>query len=118
NARFYRTAASLPLLGHSNLLAFPHLFGFTPASLTRFVSTAGFELVSQTTAGHINPEIRPMTATAKREAARLAPALRRSWIEATFLHAKSAEDRNAGKRNDSTGKTRQGAGKSTEHSGR
>ena len=92
NAHFYRTTTALPLLGHSNLLAFPHLFGFTPRSLSRFVSSCGFTAVSETTTGHIDPGIRPLTVTAKREASRLAPALRRSWIEATFLHGESAED--------------------------
>jgi SAM-dependent methyltransferase len=35
---------------------------------------------------HIDPGIRPMTITAKREASRLRNTLRKAWLEATFLH--------------------------------
>ena len=92
NAGFYRSHRDLPLLGHSNLLAFPHLHGFTPESLRRMAASCGFAEVATTTAPHIDPGIRPLTVTAKREAARLAQTLRSSWIEATFLHAGNAED--------------------------
>src|SRR6266550_773550 len=91
NANFYRAAADVSLLGHSNLLAFPHLYGYTRRSLNRLVTSCGFATAGETTAPHIDPGIRPLTVTAKREAARLAATLRTSWIEATFLHALDAE---------------------------
>jgi SAM-dependent methyltransferase len=86
NAHFYRAFDDPTLLGHSNLLGFPHLYGFTMKSLERFVASSGFKPVSHWTAPHIDPGIRPLTVTAKREATQLASTLRRSWIEATFLH--------------------------------
>jgi SAM-dependent methyltransferase len=91
NADFYRASGDLPLLGHSNLLAFPHLYGYTRQSLSRLVTSCGFAAAGETTAPHIDPGIRPLTVTAKREAARLAGTLRMSWIEATFLHPADAE---------------------------
>ena len=84
NARFYRSTRDTKLLGHSNLLGFPHLYGFTVRSLNDLLHQCGFTPVDHWTAPHIDPGIRPLTATARREAARLAPALRRSWIEAVF----------------------------------
>jgi len=84
NAHFYRSTHDLTLLGHSNLLGFPHLYGFTVRSLNALVQQCGFTAVDHWTAPHIDPGIRPLNATARREAARLAPALRRSWIEAVF----------------------------------
>ena len=118
NAHFYRTVDDLALLGHSNLLAFPHLYGYTRQSLNQLVTSCGFEPLSQTTAPHIDPGIRPLTVTAKREAARLSRTLRSSWIEATFLHAGNAEANDAGKGNDPTSKTRQATRKSGQHAGR
>src|SRR5581483_1297130 len=87
NATFYRSSRDLSLLGHSNLLGFPHLYGFTMRSLEQLLRSSGFAPVDCWTAPHIDPGIRPLNATARQEATRLAPALRRSWIEATFLHA-------------------------------
>jgi len=92
NAAFYRAHNDPILLGHSNLLAFPHLYGYTPDSLRRIVAGSGFVQTATTTAAHIDPGIRPLTVSAKREAARAAQTLRKSWIEATFLHARTAED--------------------------
>jgi 2-polyprenyl-3-methyl-5-hydroxy-6-metoxy-1,4-benzoquinol methylase len=87
NANFYRSTHDLTLLGHSNLLGFPHLYGFTAASLNNLLHLCGFTAIDHWTAPHIDPGIRPLTATARQEAVRLTPALRRSWIEAVFLHA-------------------------------
>lgn len=87
NAHFYRSTRDLALLGHSNLLGFPHLYGFTVRSLEGLLCSFGFTPIDHWTAPHIDPAIRPLSATARQEAARLAPELRRSWIEATFLHA-------------------------------
>src|SRR5213076_2119134 len=50
NANFYRAAADVPLLGHSNLLAFPHLYGYTRRSLNRLVTSRGFATAGETTA--------------------------------------------------------------------
>ena len=91
NARFYRTTRDFSLLGHSNLFGFPHLYGYTAESLNALLHSRGFAAIDCWTAPHIDPGIRPMTATARREATLLAPKLRRSWIEATFLHAANAE---------------------------
>jgi len=91
NARFYTSTHDLTLLGHANLLGFPHLYGYTLASLNRLVESCGFQPVAQHGDSHIDPRIRPLTVSAKREAARMANPLRSSWIEATFLHAKAAE---------------------------
>jgi len=84
NADFYRSHDDLPLLGHSNLLAFPHLYGYTRDSLRRMAESCGFAEIATTTAPHIDPGIRPLTVTAKREARRFARALRESWIEAVM----------------------------------
>ena len=92
NAAFYRTRRELPLLGHSNLLAFPHLYGYTPESLERLVSSCKFTQIATRTAPHINPGIRPLTVTAKREAARFAKTLRLAWIEATFYFSETFTD--------------------------
>ena len=85
NARFYRSTRDIKLLGYSNLLGFPHLYGFTVQSLNSLLHQCGFEPVDWWTSPHIDPGIRPLTATARKEAAQLAPKLRRSWIEVTSL---------------------------------
>ncbi|HYS56148.1 MAG TPA: methyltransferase domain-containing protein [Thermoanaerobaculia bacterium] len=79
------------ILGHSNLLGFPHLYGYTEVSLQRLISAHGFTLIRMGTDRHIHPGIRPLTFTAKREASSLRSVLRKAWIEATFLHTSEAE---------------------------
>jgi SAM-dependent methyltransferase len=91
NATLYRERRDPVILGHSNLLGFPHLFGYTATSLERLLAMHGFTASATRTDRHIDPGIRPMTATARREAARLRNIVRTSWIEATFLHAQRAE---------------------------
>src|SRR5579872_2723882 len=58
-----------------------------PARSARGLGSSGFTPIDHWTAPHIDPRIRPLNATARQEAAGFAPELRRSWIEATFLHA-------------------------------
>lgn len=82
-------------LGQSNLLGFPHLFGFTADSLDRFVTPFGFALVEQVSDRHIAHETR-FTAAARREAERVDEAFTRiekmmrpgavagPWFEAVY----------------------------------
>ena len=75
-------------LGHGNLLGFPHLYGFNPASLHRLA--AQFELTETRQAGdrHIMPSLRPLTATAMKEAERVEQLVPLpSWFESTFSRA-------------------------------
>lgn len=74
------------LLGHANLLAFPHLFGFSGEALDRLVSARGFRAVRRVGDRHMDPGIRPLTATALREADRAATIMRMipPWIEALY----------------------------------
>lgn len=53
-------------LGHSNLLGFPHLFGYAADSLDRFVTRFGFDVVDHVSDRHIQIEKR-LTGTARRE---------------------------------------------------
>ncbi|PYQ51180.1 MAG: hypothetical protein DMF59_08710 [Acidobacteria bacterium] len=92
NASHYLDMQDNPtVLGHTNLLGFPHLYGYTKASLERLIAAQGFRLIQMRTDRHINPGIRPLTSTAKREASSLRNALRKGWIGATFLHTSDAE---------------------------
>jgi SAM-dependent methyltransferase len=97
NAHFYAEAASrlhsewadqhhplVALLGHANLLGFPHLYGFSTASIEAFVSRHGFGWRFMATAPHIPPSRSRFSVTARQEREQLAPALTKSWIEAAF----------------------------------
>ena len=92
NAALYMDSRDITVLGHSNLLGFPHLYGYSVQSLQRLLSSNGFTLSAVRTDRHIDPGIRPLTVTAKREASRLRNTLRKAWIEATFLHDKVQEE--------------------------
>ncbi|MDQ6799767.1 MAG: class I SAM-dependent methyltransferase [Acidobacteriota bacterium] len=85
NAALYIQSRDLTILGHSNLLGFPHLYGYSPRSLQRLLASNGFTNIGLRTDRHIDPGIRPLTVTAKREASRLRNTLRKAWIEATFF---------------------------------
>lgn len=72
-------------LGHANLLGFPHRYGFTPASLTRLVAEHGFTSVQQIGDRHITPALRPLNASAMREAKRVEAAVPLPpWFELTM----------------------------------
>jgi SAM-dependent methyltransferase len=81
NALFYAACAALlhsresiddhdPIaiaLGHANLLGFPHLYGFSAASLDRFVTRFGFSRAAIVSDRHIPPSMSRLTVAAKRE---------------------------------------------------
>jgi SAM-dependent methyltransferase len=74
NALFYAACQALGAdvaLGHANLLGFPHLFGYGSTSLDRVVNAARFETLRHIGDRHITPSLRPLTATAEREASRI-----------------------------------------------
>ena len=73
-------------LGHANLLAFPHLYGYTPESLHQIVMQHGFTQTRLTGDRHIMPSLRPLNATARQEAQRVeALVALPPWIETTWV---------------------------------
>lgn len=67
SAHFYATTDSPTLLGHANLLGFPHRYGYTTSTLDRLMTQHGFEVVAHYGDMHIPPSRSRLTATAKRE---------------------------------------------------
>ena len=67
SAHFYATESSPILLGHANLLGFPHRYGYTTATLDRLMSQHGFAPRAHHGAMHIQPTHKRFTATAKME---------------------------------------------------
>ncbi len=69
-------------LGHASLLGFPHLYGFSAASLDRFAAAHGFTAAAHISSRHIPPTRHRLTATARIEEQRVNDALGR--LEAAF----------------------------------
>ncbi|HYU24298.1 MAG TPA: hypothetical protein VEO74_03765, partial [Thermoanaerobaculia bacterium] len=69
-------------LGHANLLGFPHLYGFSAASLDRLAAAHGFTAAAHISSRHIPPTRHRLTATARIEEQRVNDALGR--LEAAF----------------------------------
>jgi SAM-dependent methyltransferase len=82
-------------LGHANLLGFPHLYGFSAASLDRLVESYGFTRAAHVSSRHIPPTRHRLTATARIEEEKVNEAVARleatageivagPWFEATY----------------------------------
>ena len=72
-------------LGHANLLGFPHLYGFSAASLQRLAGAHGFTAVDHIRTPHIPPTRHRLSATARIEEERVRDALpMRPWFEALY----------------------------------
>lgn len=69
-------------LGHANLLGFPHLYGYSAASLDRLASAHGFAPVAHVSSRHIPPTRHRLTAAARIEEDRVNAAIAR--LEAAF----------------------------------
>lgn len=69
-------------LGHANLLGFPHLYGFSAASLDRLAAAYGFTPLAHVSSRHIPPTRHRLTATARIEEQRASEAMSR--LEAAF----------------------------------
>jgi len=67
SAFFYADTTSPTLLGHANLLGFPHRYGYTTSTLDRLMTRHGFDVVGHHGDMHIPPTRSRLTATAKRE---------------------------------------------------
>lgn len=88
NADFYARENDVPSLAWSNLLGFPHRFGFTASSLQRLARECGFELVECRNETYMPTMRERFTATARKEEDDVTRALRDSgrapWIECYF----------------------------------
>ena len=88
NADFYTSEHDLPSLAWSNLLGFPHRFGFTPAALSRLAGECGFALIECRADTYMPTMHERWTTTARQEQAETTRALRESgrapWLECTF----------------------------------
>ena len=69
-------------LGHANLLGFPHLYGFSAASLDRLAAAHGFTPLAHVSSRHIPPTRHRLAATARVEEERASEAIAR--LEAAF----------------------------------
>lgn len=69
-------------LGHANLLGFPHLYGFSAASLDRVAAAHGFTAEAHVNSRHIPPTRHRLTATARIEEQRANETFAR--LEAAF----------------------------------
>ena len=85
--------ALVVLLGHGNLLGWPHLYGFSAASLDRLAERHGFAPVHHVSSRHIPPTRHRLTATARIEEQRASEAVARlertlgivgPWFEAVY----------------------------------
>ena len=88
NANFYATEHDIERLAWSNLLGFPHRFGFAPAALERLANACGFDLI-ECRADTYMPTMRErFTPLARKEEDEVTRALRESgrapWIECAF----------------------------------
>jgi SAM-dependent methyltransferase len=88
NASFYVTEHDVENLAWSNLLGFPHRFGFTAGALERLARDAGFELIECRGDNYMPTMRERFTAIARKEEAEVTRALRESgrapWIECYF----------------------------------
>ncbi len=72
-------------LGHANLLGFPHLYGFSAASLDRLADAHGFTAIEHVGTPHIPPTRHRLSATARIEEERIRDALpMQPWLEAVY----------------------------------
>ena len=62
-------------LGHANLLGFPHLYGFSAASLDRLAAAHGFTALAHVSSRHIPPTRHRLSATARIEEQRTSDAV-------------------------------------------
>jgi SAM-dependent methyltransferase len=69
--------ALIVALGHANLLGWPHLYGFSAASLDRLAARHGFDAVRHISSRHIPPTRHRLTATARVEEERAGAAAAR-----------------------------------------
>lgn len=87
--------ALVVLLGHGNLLGWPHVFGFSAASLDRLAAPHGFRAERHVSSRHIPPTRHRLTATARIEEERAGAAVARlerafggvvlgPWFEAVY----------------------------------
>ena len=88
NAEFYANESDVASLAWSNLLGFPHRFGFTPAALERLGRECGFELLECRGDTYMPTMRERFTAVARAEEDDVTRALRESgrapWIECYF----------------------------------
>ncbi len=91
NALFYATEHDVERLAWSNLLGFPHRFGFAPASLERLAQQCGFDLLECRPENYMPTMRERFTSAARVEedaviraitASRIAP-----WLECAFTSA-------------------------------
>ncbi len=108
NGSFYRSAERLLAargdsevnqwvlrsLGYNNLLAFPHLFGYTSRALTRMAARHGFEHVGTLDSRVLTLPF-PELAESVRDEAQAAAAYERKWITQDGSQGGSADDRKA-----------------------
>lgn len=94
NAVFYATEHDTESLAWSNLLGFPHRFGFTPAALERLANACGFDLIECRGDAYMPTMRERFTAIARMEEDVVTRALRESgrapWIECIYRSAPSS----------------------------
>lgn len=88
NAAFYTTEHDIESLAWSNLLGFPHRFGFTPAALERLANKCGFHLLECRGDTYMPTMRERFTVMARKEEDDVTRAIRRAggapWIECAF----------------------------------
>jgi SAM-dependent methyltransferase len=88
NAQFYARETDPASLAWSNLLGFPHRFGFTPSSLEALANECGFNLIECRNETYMPTMRERFTAAARKEEDDVTRALRDSgrapWIECYF----------------------------------
>jgi len=91
SAHFYASQPSAIFLGHANLLAFPHRYGYTTSTLDRLMTQHRFAAVDHRGDMHIVPTLSRLTVAAKRERDDMSAALAERedpnewpWIECTY----------------------------------
>lgn len=88
NALFYATEHDAETLAWSNLLGFPHRFGFTAPALTRLANECGFELIECRGDTYMPTMRERFTSIARMEEDDVTRALRESgrapWIECLY----------------------------------
>jgi SAM-dependent methyltransferase len=91
NARFYTSDPPPIVLAHTNLLGFPHRYGYTIAALDRLLIEEGFEPLDHRGDMHILPTHSRLTATARREEDEVSAAIATCsdpngwpWIECVY----------------------------------
>jgi 2-polyprenyl-3-methyl-5-hydroxy-6-metoxy-1,4-benzoquinol methylase len=88
NAEFYRNESDTPSLAWSNLLGFPHRFGFTASALDRLSRASGFEPVDHRAETYMPTMRERFTAVARQEEDEVTRALAQSgrgpWMECVY----------------------------------